>query len=179
MSRAALSVCLLFASTAVARAASPGYASVSRGTRSFYGTNFGNRYQYMGLGYGYARGTPGVGFGMGAGRGGYGGYGGGGYGGGGYGGYGRSGGYGGYGGSGRNGGILTDLQLEQLHQQRMMWSMQFAPMPETAPGVTYNRDWNPYQSRLADDIYHREYPAPLPQAYENPFIDHHATREAK
>jgi hypothetical protein len=172
MNRAAFSVCLLFALEAVAPAASPGYASVSRGTRSFYGTNFGNRYQYMGLGYGYARGTPGVGFGMSAGRGGYGGFGSGGYSG-----SGRFGGYGGYGG-GRNGGILTDLQLEQLHQQRMMWSMQWAPVPETAPGVTYsktyNPDWNPYQSRLADDIYHRQSAAPLPQTYENPYVDHHS-----
>lgn len=133
--------------------------SVSRGTRSHYGTNFGNRYQYFGLGYGYGPGSFGRGgwsaFGGGRGYGGYG------YG---YGGsrYGR---YGGYG--------LYDQQAENLHEQQMMWSMNFAPMPQTAPGVTINPRWNPYQSRLRDDFFHRAEPASTPEEYENPFVREH------
>jgi hypothetical protein len=165
MRRATLMFCLTIAWTAPATVSgqSSSVNSVPRGTRSFYGTNFGNRYQYLGLGYGYGPGAFGPGAWSGFGGGGYGGYGG--YGG-------RSRGYGGYGGSGRYGGIQTDLQIEALHQQQMMWSLNFAPMPQTAPTMTVNPFWNPYQSRLGDDIYHRQEPPQEPEVFENPYAHH-------
>lgn len=157
--------------TATAIIAAPGNAADSvriapLGSRAYYGTNFGNRYQYFGLGYGYGPGAFGPG--------GWSGYSGR------YGGYGRSGGYGRYGGgygggygSGRYGGFGADLQLQQLHQQQMMWTMNFAPIPQMPPPMTINPFWNPYQSRLGDDIYHRNEPAPVPETIENPFIHSH------
>ena len=139
------------------------------GSRAYYGTNFGNRYQYFGLGYGYGPGAFGPGGWSGySGRlGGYGRYGGGrGYG-------------GGYFGSGRYGGFAADLQLQQLHQQQMMWTMNFAPIPQMPPPMTVNPFWNPYQSRLGDDIYHRTEPAPLPETIENPFVHSHRSEGGK
>lgn len=163
MRQAGLVFLLVFAfrSQAPAQSVAGMSRSVPRGTRSFYGTDFGNRYQYFGLGYGYAPGSFGPGgwsaFG-----------GGGGYGYGGYGNgrsrYGRYGGYGGYGGYG-----MYDQQ-EMLHERQMMWSMNFAPMPQTAPNVTVNPYWNPYQSRLGDDIYRRKQPPTSPKHYTNPFV---------
>lgn len=163
MRRATLTLLLFMAVGASTKASGPrsSIQSVPRGTRSFYGTNFGNRYQYFGLGYGY---TPGA-----FGPGGWAAYGGGGYGGRrGYGGYSGSGGsrYGGYG--------NYDMQQQQLHQQQMMWTMNFAPMPQTTPGVTVNPYWNPYQSRLSDDIYRRSERPPEPATFENPFARHPA-----
>lgn len=139
--------------------------SVPRGSRSVYGTDFGNRYQYLGLGYGYGPGSfgPGAWSAFGGRRG--------------YGGYGGYRGYGGYGGyrSGRYADLgIFGQQAENVHEQEMMWSMNFAPMPQTAPGVTVNPYWNPYQSRLHDDIFQRAERPPRPAEYANPFVrDHH------
>jgi hypothetical protein len=149
---------VLLAIGSQAQAQTAGSTSVPRGTRSYYGTNFGNRYQYFGLGYGYAPGSFGPG--------GWSAFGGAG------GGYSGRRGSGGYGGSrsGRYGYGNYDQQAENLHEQEMMWSMNFAPMPHTTPEVTINPFWNPYQSRLRDDIYHRQEPPPIAEEYENPFV---------
>lgn len=161
MRRAGFAFFLVLTLSALTGAQTGMSRSLPRGTRSFYGSNFGNHYQYLGLGYGYAPGSFGPGawsaFRGGRGYGGYGGYG--------YGGS-RYGGYGGYG---------MSNQLENLHEQQMMWSLNFAPMPQTAPGVTVNPFWNPYQSHLGDDIYHRDEPVPEPEKYENPFVQDHPT----
>ena len=132
------------------------------GARAYYGTNFGNRYQYFGLGYGYTPGAFGPG-GWSAYNGGMGRYGryAGGYG------------YGGYGGYGRYGGYSADLQQQQLHQQQMMWTMNFAPIPQMPPTMTFNPMWNPYHSHLGDDFYQRGQPAPQPETIENPFVHSH------
>lgn len=137
-----------------------------RGARGAYGTNFGNRYQYFGLGYGYGPGSfgPGGWSGYGGGGGRYGGGGGGsggGYGGGGYG-----------GGSGRYGN--ADMQNQLTHERQMMWTMNFAPLPQTPPVLNINPFWNPYQSRLGDDFYHRNEPPVGPETIENPFTRHAA-----
>jgi hypothetical protein len=131
--------------------------SVPPGTRASYGTDFGNRYQYFGLGYGYGPGAFGPG-----GWSGYSGRSGG------SGGYGRSSSYGGYGGRYGN----PDQQLQALHQEQMMWTGNFAPMPQTAPGVTVNPAWNPYQNRLSDDIFRRSEPPIESKTIENPFTRH-------
>lgn len=124
--------------------------SAPSGSRGAYGTNFGNRYQYFGLGYGYSHWQgawkP---YSYSLRRGGYGG--------------------GGYGG-GYGGGMNSDMQSQLLHERQMMWSMQWAPIPETPPLVNYNPSWNPYQSRLADEYYRPREPAPQPTTIYNPFV---------
>jgi hypothetical protein len=169
MKQASLILAIL-ATTAIS--ASTGYAADSvrtapRGARGFYGTNFGNRYQYFGLGYGYSPGAFGPG--------GWSGYSGrmGGLSGGGLNAGGLFGGPGRYGNSGRYGGYSADLQQQALHQQQMMWSMNFAPIPQMPPAMTINPYWNPYQSRLGDNVYHRDQPPPMPETIENPFVHSH------
>jgi hypothetical protein len=177
MRRSALSLAVLAATITAATSATAGYPSAPArtaplGARGYYGTNFGNRYQYFGLGYGYSPGAFGPG--------GWSGYNGGS--GGRYGGYGRgygSRGYGGYGGYGGGygygyGGLTVDPQMEALHERQMMWTMNFAPIPQMPPTMTVNTMWNPYQSHLGDDFYHRAQPAPHAETIENPFVHPHA-----
>ena len=123
--------------------------SAPRGSRGAYGTNFGNRNQYFGLGYGYSHWQGAwkpYSYGMGGRRG------------------------GGYGGGMYGSGMNSDLQSQMLHERQMMWSMQWAPIPEMPPLVNYNASWNPYQSRLADEYYRPRDPAPHPQTIYNPFV---------
>ncbi len=143
---AATLVLAVFVSSA-ASARSAQIRSAPSGSRGAYGTNFGNRYQYFGLGYGYSHW-------QGAwkpysyslrGR--------------------RGGGYGG----GGAGGMNSDMQAQMLHERQMMWSMQWAPIPEIPPLVNENPNWNPYQSRLADEYYRQRDPAPVPRTIYNPF----------
>ncbi|HWB07837.1 MAG TPA: hypothetical protein VG826_01240 [Pirellulales bacterium] len=177
MRRTTLTLVILTAATATAAADDPSASTrtVPRGTRAYYGTNFGNRYSYFGLGYGYGPGA----FGPGGGSGYYGGYGGrygrygryggfGGYGGG----YGRYGGYGGYGGYGYGGygGYGGDLGLQALHQNEMMWTMNFAPIPQMPPTMTFSSGWNQTPKRSADDFHWAQEPPDHPETITNPFV---------
>lgn len=151
MKRAVLALALSVVFPVAAQAQPVRVRSAPHGARGAYGTNFGNRYQYFGLGYGYSKWQGAwkpYSYGMGRGRGQGGGYGGGGY------------------GSSMN----PDMQLQMLHERQMMWTMQWAPIPETPPVVNYNPSWNPYQSRLADEYYRPRDPAPRPETVYNPFI---------
>ncbi|HJT30872.1 MAG TPA: hypothetical protein VJ783_02315 [Pirellulales bacterium] len=133
-----------------AHAQSARVRSAPLGSRGAYGTNFGNRYQYFGLGYGYQNWQGAwkpYSYSMG-----------------------RRGGGGGGGGGGYGSGMSSDMQLEMLHERQMMWTMHWAPIPEIPPLVNYNDNWNPYQSRLADEYYRPRDPAPQPQTVYNPFV---------
>lgn len=139
-------VLALFLSSAIG--APPAHVrSAPHGGRGAYGTNFGNRYQYFGLGYGYIHWQGAwkpYSFSL-RGR-------------------------GGHGGGGYGGGMSTDVQSQMLHERQMMWSKQWAPIPEIPPLVNYNPRWNPYQTRLADEYYRPRDPAPTPQTIYNPFV---------
>lgn len=132
-----------------AHAQSAHVRSAPHGARGAYGTNFGNRYQYFGLGYGYKN-WQGAWKPYSIGRGG---------------------GYGGGSGGGMYGaGMNPDLQSQILHERQMMWTMQWAPIPEMPPVVNSNPNWNPFQSRLADEYYRPRDPAPHPGTVYNPYV---------
>ena len=152
MKPAVLLLAWVLAAGGAAQAQSAHVRSAPRGSRGSYGTNFGNRYQYFGLGYGYKNWQGAwkpYSYSMG----------------------GRRGGGGGFGGGGITGsGMNPDMQLEMLHERQMMWTMQWAPIPEMPPTVNYNPNWNPYQSRLADEYYRPRDAAPRPETVYNPFV---------